>query len=343
VVVKALAQARAQVSSNERQVQSGTLAPIDVVEAQTQAANFEQVLATAEQRLTESENRLKRLVLASRDASLWNEALSPAEGDRPVPQLTLEQAVTAALAERPELKEFDVELEQNAIDERFYGDQARLQADLVGSYTLSGLAGTATTNASPIRTSTDPAVMSRLNALSALAGLDEIVPTPSVTTPLPDFLIGGFADSLANIGARRFPVALVQLQIGIPIRNRTAQAQVARTRISRRTLQAERQQAEQAIVAEVRDALQAVQSAQARLASASSAQRSAQEQYESERRRFDSGLSTVFLVLQRQTTWVTAQALEVRARADLNQAIAVFDRAVGATLTQHGITLQKTQ
>jgi hypothetical protein len=47
----------------------------------------------------------------------------------------------------------------------------------------------------------------------------------------------------------------------------------------------------------------------------------------------------VFLVLQRQTTLVTAQAREVRARADLNQAIAIFDRSVGATLTQHGITV----
>lgn len=344
VVVKALAQARGQVASNERQVQSGTLAPIDVVEAQTQVATFEQALATAEQMLTESENRLKRLVLASRDASLWNAALAPAgPGDRPVPQLTLEQAVTTALAERPELREIDVQLEENAIDERYYSDQARPQADLVGSYALTGLAGTATTDASPspIRTSTDPAVLSRLNELSSLAGLDAVTPTPSTTTPLPDFLIGGLSDSLANIGARRFPVALVQLQVGIPIRNRTAQAQVARARISRRTLQTERQQAEQAIESDVRNALQAVQSAQARLTAAGSAERSALEQYESERRRFDSGLSTVFLVLQRQTTLVTAQAREVRARADLNQAIAIFDRAVGATLAQHGITLQK--
>jgi HAE1 family hydrophobic/amphiphilic exporter-1 len=341
VVTQALAQARAQVASNERQVQSGTLAPIDVVEAQTQAATFEQALATAQQALTESENRLKRLVLANRDASLWNAALTPGDQDRPVPELSLEQAVQMALRDRPELREIDVSVEQNAIDERFFSDQARPQADLVGSYTLAGLAGTATISASPLRSSTDPAVLARLDELSALAGYDPVVPTPSVTTPLPDFLVGGFGDSLANIPARRFPVALVQVQLGIPIRNRTAQAQVAKTRITRRALLAEKQQAEQTIEAEVRDALQAVQSAGQRLQAAGSARRSALEQYESERRRFDSGLSTVFLVLQRQTTYVTAQAREVRARADLNQAIAVFDRAVGATLTRHGVTVVK--
>ena len=82
-----------------------------------------------------------------------------------------------------------------------------------------------------------------------------------------------------------------------------------------------------------------MQSSERRLAAAASAQRNAREQYESERRRFDSGLSTVFLVLERQTTLVTAQASELRARADLNQAIALFHRAVGGTFEQHGINL----
>ncbi len=71
----------------------------------------------------------------------------------------------------------------------------------------------------------------------------------------------------------------------------------------------------------------------------SSARRNAQEQYESERRRFDSGLSTVFLVLERQTALVTAQAAELRARADLNQAIALLERAIGGTLERHGVKL----
>ncbi len=61
---------------------------------------------------------------------------------------------------------------------------------------------------------------------------------------------------------------------------------------------------------------------------------------ESEKRRFESGLSTVFLVLDRQTSFVTAQALELRARADLNQAIAQLERAIGGTLEWHGVKLQ---
>jgi len=87
--------------------------------------------------------------------------------------------------------------------------------------------------------------------------------------------------------------------------------------------------------------MQAVQSARDRLSGAASASRNAQEQYESERRRFESGLSTVFLVLERQATLVSAQARELRARADLNQALALLDRAVGGTLERHNVTLNR--
>ena len=76
-----------------------------------------------------------------------------------------------------------------------------------------------------------------------------------------------------------------------------------------------------------------------RLEAAASQRRYAQEQYDSERRRFDSGISTVFLVLERQTAFVTAQASELRARADLNQAIAQLERAIGGTLEWHGVKL----
>ena len=229
---------------------------------------------------------------------------------------------------------------QNAIDQQLFADRARPRVDLVGGFSLAGLAGTAVTQPSALFR-TDPAVITRLNELSTRASLDEIIPSVSpASVPLPEFLIGGWADSLANIARRRYPTGTVQLQMEFPFGNRTAKANLARSRIEQTQLERQRQQLEQAIEAEVRNALQAVESSNQRLASAGTARRNAQEQYDSERRRFDSGLSTVFLLLDRQTSLVTAQTLELRARADLNQAIAVFDRAIGATLQQHNVRLQ---
>jgi HAE1 family hydrophobic/amphiphilic exporter-1 len=341
VQTQALAQAQAQVTSNERQSQGGTLAPIDVVEAQTQAANFRQSVASAQQSLTEAENRLKSLIAANRTADIWNQAIAPADiADRPVPGLTLEEAMRLALARRPELAAVDTTRAQNEINQRFFRDQARPQLDLVGSYTLAGLAGGPLASTGDPLGGTDAAFLARLNDLSLRAGLPPVdTPPPTTGAAVPDFFIGGYGASLSNIFARRFPSAVIQLQMDLPLRNTAARANVARAEIAATQIARQRQQLEQAIEVEVRNALQAVHSSQERLNASSSARRNALEQYESERRRFDAGLSTVFLVLERQTALVTAQAQELRARADLNQAIAFLDRAVGGTLERHGVSL----
>ena len=314
VQAEALGQAQAQVASNERQVQSGTLAVIDVVEAQTQVATFEQNLASAQTTLTEAENRLKSLMLTDRNAPIWDQPLVPSLlQDRTPPPMPLDDAVRMAMAKRPELSGLDAQVAQNEIDQRFLRNQAKPQVDLTGSYTLAGLAGT---------------IASRTS-------------TTGTTTTLPGFFDGAFPASLSNLFARRFPTAMIQVQMDLPLRNRTAEGNAARSDIEGKVLLQQRKQLEQAIEVEVRNALQRVRSAEQRLTAAGSAQRNAREQYDSERRRFDSGLSTVFLVLQRQSALVAAQGQELRARADLNEAIALFDRAVGSTLTQYGVAIQR--
>ena len=336
----ALGQAQAQVESNGRQLAEGRLATIDVIEAQTQVARFEQTVATAQQTLTIAENRLKSLMLSNRTNALWSRPLTPADPtDRAVPQLSVDEAMRLALARRPEIGVLEATVAQNAIDQQLFADQARPRVDLVGGYSLAGLARTAITQPSALFR-TDPAVISRLNELSARATLGDIMPSVSpASAPLPEFLIGGWGDSLANIASGRYPTGTVQLQVEVPLGNRTAKANLAKSRIEQTQLARQRLQLEQTIEADVRNSLQAVESSNQRLASATTARRNAQEQYDSERRRFDSGLSTVFLLLDRQTALVTAQTLELRARADLNQAIAVFDRSIGATLLQHSVKL----
>ena len=98
VLTDALAQARGQVASNQRQVSQGTLAPIDVVEAQTQVSRFQQAVFSGQQALTEAENRLKRLMLTDRTSRVWNQPLVPADlADRTPPPHALDQALTLAL------------------------------------------------------------------------------------------------------------------------------------------------------------------------------------------------------------------------------------------------------
>jgi outer membrane protein TolC len=345
VLDTALTQARAQVESNERQAKEGTLAPIDVVEAQTQVSRFELAVASGEQALTETENRLKRLILADRSTAEWNSPIVPAElADRVAPPIALDEAVRLALTRRPELRALESTRAQNEVDRAYFRDQRKPLVNVVGGYTITGLAGDplSSTTQPPVSggSGSDAALLARLNELSVLAGFTPLDAPPATSNAVPPLFIGGWGQSLDTLFARRFPTALVQLQVDVPLRNRTARANLARTEIEATQLTRQRQSLEQAIEVEVRDSLQAVRSSQQRLASASAARRYALEQYESERRRFNSGISTVFLVLERQTTFVTAQASELRARADLNQAIAQLERAVGGTLELHGVKLQ---
>ena len=345
VLTEALGQARTQVESNQRQVTQGTLAPIDVVEAMTQVSRFQQAVASGQQALTAAENRLKRLMLSSRTAQAWNQPLVPTDlTERAAPPHVLDQAVKLALSRRPELKALDITRAQNEIDQTFFRNQTKPQVNVVGGYTLSGLAGDPldSTSQPPVGSdNANTALYARLNELSILANLEPLdPPATSTAAGVPGFFVGGLGTSFSNLFARRFPTALVQLQMEFPLRNRTARANLARSEIAATQLERQRQQLEQRIEGEVRDALQAVRSSEQRLEAATSQRRYALEQYESERRRFESGLSTVFLVLERQTVYVTSQALELRARADFNQAIAQLERSIGGTLEWHGVKLQ---
>ena len=174
--------------------------------------------------------------------------------------------------------------------------------------------------------------------LSRSAGLGEL-PAPSTGAPIQDFLIGGYGQSLQTLAQARFPTARVDVRFQLPLRNRTAEANLAVARIQREQVRSQRLQAEQAIEAEVRDAIQGVRSGRGRLAAGTAARASAQEQYESERRQFEAGTSTVFLVLQRQTALVAAQARQIQAETDLETAMAFLRKALGEGLEYWNVLL----
>ena len=312
---QALDQARRQVESNRRRSDQGLLAPIDIVEAETQVATLEQGVYAAQEMVTRAENGLKVLIAGDRSDPIWNRAIDPITPLAPPPVTeTLEDAVARALASRPELAQVAVDEEITRIEERFYRDQAKPQVDLVASYAVAGLAGTPSLAANP------------------LTGQ----PLGSSISPA---FVGGYGQSFDGLWGARYPTARVDLRIGLPLGNRTAQANVAIAQTQRAQVRKQRDQVAQLIEADVRNSLQAVRSAEARVAAAAVARTSAQQQYESELRRFESGLSTVFLVLQRQTDSVAAQAREIQAQADLNTAAASLRRATGTTLDARGVQL----
>lgn len=306
-----LLQARQQLESNKRLVDKGVLAPIEVVAAEAQISTFEQAIFTAQESVTRAENTLKTLLLPDRTAAEWSRPITPTQTTNPeVPRVGLEVATTEAMRNRPEIEQFAAQVELNKIDQRFYKDQTKPQIDLVGSYTAAGLAGTPN-------------------------------PLSSGAANVPPNLIGGYGQSIGNLVQRDYPTYRVGIQIGLPLRNRTAKANFGRSLVEGDRLANNRDQQEQVIEAEVRNALQGLRSAESRLTSAASARSAAEELYASEQRQFRAGTTTFYLVLQRQTELTAARGREIQAQTDLNKAVSEFQRSIGATLTVNHVTVSK--
>lgn len=305
VQIDAVKQARTQLESNQRLVEKGVLAPIDLIAANTQITTFEQNVYTAQEEVTRAENTLKTLMLGDRTAADWSRPITPiSEVSLEPPKIGLEVALAEGLKNRPELAELDTTAEINQIEERYYRNQTKPQINLFGEYTSQGLAG-------------------------SQAGQREVPPN----------LLGGYFSSLGNLLAQDYPTYRAGVTIQLPWGNRTAKANLGRTLVQGERIKNLRAQAEQVVEAEVRNALQALRSSEARLAAALATRISAEQLYESEQRQFRAGTTTFYLVLQRQTELLVARSRELQAQTDLNKAISEFRRATGTTLTASGVDI----
>ncbi len=336
VQIDAVKQARTQLESNQRLVAKGALAPIEIVSANTQITTFEQNVYTAQETVTLAENALKTLMLPDRSDEIWKRALvpvSPVEVE--IPRVSLEAAIADALTNRQELAQLKTNSEINGINERFFRDQTKPQIDLVGSYTGNGLAGTAVPRAA---NSTNSALTTRINELSALNGLPPL-PTITATAAVPPNLVGGYFKSLSNLVTADYPTFRAGVTISLPLRNRTAKANLGRTLVEGDQIKNQMAQQEQTIESDVRNSLQALRSSEARLQAALATRLSAEQLYESETRLFRAGTSTVFLVQQRQITLVTARSNELQAQTLLNKAVSAFQRSTGTTLSANSVEI----
>ena len=332
-----LTDSRAQLEHNRRLVAEGTLAPIDEVAAQNQVAIFEQSEFAALEEVNRAENNLKNLIAENRQAKIWGLALIPTDqADLTLPKVSLPDAMTAALENRQELKQSDLAREINLLDQKLYRDLGKPEIDLVGSYGVVGNAGTQVTSTNPLSANND-LVRARVNELSALSGLQPLPAPPTVT--IPPNLFGGYFQSLANLGSNQFNNFRVGVAISLPLRNRTAEGQLGHSLVEGRRIATQREQLEQLIQVEVRNALQSLSTSEARVRSAAIARATAEQQYESEKRKLDAGQSTVFLVLERQTSLAVARGNELRAQTDLNKAIAELQRATGNSLTANNVVV----
>src|SRR5690349_1555121 len=331
--------ARTQLEHNKRLVNEGQLAPIDVVAVEAQISTYEQRVFSALEDVSRFENNLKNMIAKDQKAELWSESIVPTDSvELAAPEISLPDALKTAMENRPELQQFNVLKDINQIDQRYFKDQTKPAVDLVGTYAVTGLAGSVSSNIVNPLTQSSVLLRQRVDELSAIAGLDPLPVIPP--NQFSQDLLGGYGQSLQNLLANRYGTVRVGVQIGLPLRNRTAEANLGRALVEGERIGTQREQLQQTIQVDVRNALQSLRSSEARLRAAVATREANERQFASEQRKLDAGQSTVFLVLQRQTDLAESQSQELRAQTDLNKAIADLQRATGNALNVNSIVVR---
>lgn len=340
--------ARTQLEHNQRLVEAGTLAPADIISARVELERRTDEAEAAVDAIQRAENALKALLLQPSNSDQWNSELVPVEKPQvdSSANLPLEDATRLALQNRPEMEQFKFRDELNKIDAEFYRDQTKPQVDFFASYGTIGLAGTERSG-SNFFTESSLATADRINKLiNFVNGLPNppspLIPVlpPITSTPIPDFLLGGYGQSLGNMFKNDFRAWRVGLNINFTFNNQTAKANLGRALAEGRQIDAQRQRLEQAIQVEVRNALQGVETAKRRVEAAKNSRINAELQYQSEQRKFDAGQSTNFFVLDRQNAQSAARGRELRALTDYTKAVAELQRALSTSLSSNNVEVR---
>lgn len=329
--------ARAQLEHNRRLVDEGQLAPIDIVAAETQVANIEQGVYEALEVVGRAENTLKNLISQNRSDSVWAESLVPTDSvELDAPRTTLPEALELALQNRPEIEVNAVQRDINQIDQRFLREQTKPQIDLVASYSSAGIGGSQNPNFSnPLaRIVCDAAVQTPAEYQACILQQQQQAAQQQA------FLqgIGGAGTTFTDIFANKYPTFRVGVSFNLPLfGDKTAQANLGKSLVQTEQIKTQREQIEQNIQVDVRNALQSVRTSEARLRAAAISRENSLKQYESEQRKLDAGQSDVYKVLERQTALMNARSAELRAQTELNKAIADLQRATGNSLKANNV------
>jgi len=318
---ESLAFAQKTLSDTKKQVEIGSLAPIEVVRAQSTVAQDRQTLTVALTNL-----QLEQLLMKNAlSRTLRDQTLAGAEV---IPTSTMElpeseqiqptqDLVGEALRHRADLVESRITLNTNEISNKAVRNALLPSLDLYAYYGGSGAGG-------------DQSFYSTCGNPSAIAG---ICAPPHSAAPIG---YGGTLNQLVNSTA---PDKGVGVQLNIPLRNRAAQAVQIRSELEYQQAQMRLQQIENQISIEVRNAQFGVEQNRASVASAQAAVDYANQSLDAEQKKYQFGTSTTTAVLQTQSALATAESTLMSAMAAYEKSRVELDRAVGTTLDHAGISI----
>jgi outer membrane protein len=282
--------------NNQTRVEVGTMAPIDIIEAEAEVARTEEGLISAEARVKTVEDRLRSLIMDPSQPDFWSLRIEPTDAPSLTPvAIDLEAAVANALANRTDLARVRKQLDNVDVGIRFARNQRLPGLDLTASYNVIGVAGT------------------------------QFVFGQGFPPPVESQSQRAFGEALRDVIGQDFRTWSVQLNFNYPLGTSAAEAGLAAARLERQQGDVSLRELELSVATAVRDAARQVETNLKRVEATRKARDRAEKRLEAEQKRMTVGLSTTFQLFQAQRDLAIQRQQEVNAMIDYNRSIVAFE------------------
>jgi outer membrane protein len=303
--------ARESLRNNKSRVSIGTMAPIDIIEAEAEVARNEEAVILAEAQITRSEDTLRQLIFDPKVSDVWNTRLELT--DPPVfaaQDVNVDAAVRTALERRTDIANMKKSLEATDINIKYFKNQTLPDLNVQAGYGMTGQGGT-------------------------VADFD-----PSTFPPVPTSVVKiPYSEVLSRMVSNDFPNWSVAVTVGYPLGKSTAEASLARARVSYVQSELQLRSLEQLVTAQVREVARTLNTNRKRVEATRASRALAERRLEAEQKKFQAGMSTNFQVIQAQRDLASARNAELQAILDYNRSIVDFETVQEAPLNGGGIGL----
>jgi outer membrane protein len=302
--------ARESLRDNKARVAVGTMAPIDIIEAEAEVARNEESVIVAQADITRAEDALRQLIFDPKVPDFW--AMKFELTDTPVfraQDVDGDAAVRAALEKRTDIVNMRKSLEAADISIRYFKNQALPDLNVQAGYGLSGQGGT-DYNFS-----------------------DTFPPVPT------SVITNGYGSVLSQMFSNDFHNWSLAVTVGYPIGRSNAKVSLAKAKVSYSQSELQLRSLELAVATQVREAVRTLNTNRKRVDATRVSRELAERKLVAEQKKFEAGMSTNFLVIQAQRDLATARNSELQAVLDYNRSLVDFETVQEAPLSGGGVTL----
>ena len=299
---ESLALSRQSLKDNQKRVEIGTMAPIDIVQAQAEVATNESSVIVAEAAIKQAQDNLRALILDPATPEFWNVAFDPSDAasfdERAI---DLDAAVRNAMDKRSDIRSAKNALEQSQINIKYYTNQIKPDVNASVGYNPVGVGGT------------------QLSAVDLAAVAAGAAPNRTIVSDR------GFGSVLGDVFQSQYPSWTFGVTVGYPLGANTAHANLARVKLEYDQAQAALKNQQLQVVTQVRTAARNVKTNQQRVQSARASRELQEKKLEAEEKKLAAGMSSPFFVVQAQRDLSLARTVEIQAISDYNKSLVDFE------------------